>query len=419
MRKGKKISLAIVAFLVLGVGLALSVRAQAGSGPYCTDTPKYCQKKIAQVPIPWQFWAIDLETGELIDRIRISPTWLDPGPGLPPGLGPVFVRRQFAIVPGAGNSVPLEQLVWDFVLNPPPELRWVMVDRDPVEVVEGEDLELRIPVDGSGTDEVGAVLVAYEVLLDPTGEAVAHFINEAILETRSDLAIVEVLVNFDIHNDTGQEVTNFELDFLGLDFDCDDVLWALGFVAPTGEAWGANEQNPLIVRPIVVGGVSGTEVKWIQPERPLAHCEWLHGGLSFSLVFDSTLDATVQGYWTIIVPCPVPVLIDIKPGSFPNSINPGKKGVIPVAILSTDTFDATQVDADTVRFGPDGATKVHKKAHLEDVDGDGDTDMVLHFRTQETGIAKGDTEAELTGETFDGTSFEGVDSVRTVGGKKG
>ncbi len=202
---------------------------------------------------------------------------------------------------------------------------------------------------------------------------------EAVVETQSPLAIVEVMVNFDVHNASGQEVTNFELDFLGLDFGCDDVLWALGFVVLTGEPWGANEQNPLIVRPIVVGGVTGTEVKWIQPERPLAHCEWLHVGLSFSLAFDSTLNATVQGYWTIIVPCPVP--IDIKPGSFPNSINPDKNGVIPVAILGTATFDATQVDPDTVQFGPDGATKMHKKAHLEDVDGDGDTDMVLHFRT--------------------------------------
>ena len=34
--------------------------------------------------------------------------------------------------------------------------------------------------------------------------------------------------------------------------------------------------------------------------------------------------------------------IDIKPGSFPNSINLKGKGVIPVAILSTTTFDVLQ-----------------------------------------------------------------------------
>ena len=44
------------------------------------------------------------------------------------------------------------------------------------------------------------------------------------------------------------------------------------------------------------------------------------------------------------------ISIDIKPGSFPDSINPRSKGVIPVAILTTDTFDATTVDSATVRF---------------------------------------------------------------------
>ncbi len=66
-----------------------------------------------------------------------------------------------------------------------------------------------------------------------------------------------------------------------------------------------------------------------------------------------------------------PVTIDIKPGSYPNSINLKKGGVIPVAILTTDVFDATTVDADTVRFGPRGAEKVHTTAHYEDVDGKG------------------------------------------------
>ena len=45
--------------------------------------------------------------------------------------------------------------------------------------------------------------------------------------------------------------------------------------------------------------------------------------------------------------------------------------MIPVAILTTDDFDATTVDADTVRFGPGGAEKVHTTAHYEDVDGKG------------------------------------------------
>jgi hypothetical protein len=109
------------------------------------------------------------------------------------------------------------------------------------------------------------------------------------------------------------------------------------------------------------------------------------------------------------------VAIDIKPGSDPNSINPSSKGVIPVAILGTDSFDATQVKALSVEFGPDGAKETHGQGHVEDVDGNDVPDMVLHFKTQETGIACGEDEATLTGETFDGQSFTGTDSIKTVG----
>lgn len=118
------------------------------------------------------------------------------------------------------------------------------------------------------------------------------------------------------------------------------------------------------------------------------------------------------------------VPIDIKPGNFPNSVNPKSKGVIPVAILTTSTaagdsvdFDATQVDASTVEFGPSKATMTHNAAHLEDVDGDGDIDMVLHFKTQDTGIQCGDTQAILTGETVSGQAITGSDTIKTVGCK--
>jgi len=109
--------------------------------------------------------------------------------------------------------------------------------------------------------------------------------------------------------------------------------------------------------------------------------------------------------------------IDIKPGSDPNRINPKKKGVIPVAILTTDSFDAATVDETTVLFGPTGTEAAPVHSALEDVDGDGDTDMILHFKTQDTGIRCGDTSASLTGETFSGQALEGSDSIKTVGCK--
>lgn len=124
-----------------------------------------------------------------------------------------------------------------------------------------------------------------------------------------------------------------------------------------------------------------------------------------------------QATWTygpeFSVSCGLSVAIDVKPGSFPNSINPRSRGRIPVAVLTTDSFDAASVDPESVVFGPAAASPA--KARLDDADGDGDLDLILHFRTQETGIACGDTAAALMGLTYDGQEIEGTDSVKTVG----
>jgi len=49
----------------------------------------------------------------------------------------------------------------------------------------------------------------------------------------------------------------------------------------------------------------------------------------------------------------IEVEIDIKPGSDPNSINTNSMGLVAVAILSSVSFDATQVDVTTLAFGPE------------------------------------------------------------------
>jgi hypothetical protein len=116
-------------------------------------------------------------------------------------------------------------------------------------------------------------------------------------------------------------------------------------------------------------------------------------------------------------PQPNAVELDIKPGSDRNPINPSSRAMIPVAILTTDTFDATSINPLSVLFGPNGAMEAHNRGHIEDVNGDGRDDLVLHFRTQTTGIRCGDIEASLTGQTVDEPPIEveGSDSITTVG----
>ena len=116
----------------------------------------------------------------------------------------------------------------------------------------------------------------------------------------------------------------------------------------------------------------------------------------------------------LILRLEIPISIDIKPGVDPNGIDPSGKQEIPVAVLTTEDFDATQIDWETVSFGWDGANEVHGLAHIEDVDLDGDVDMVLHFDTQETGIMCGDKEATLTGKIFSGETVKGTDTIVTV-----
>ena len=111
----------------------------------------------------------------------------------------------------------------------------------------------------------------------------------------------------------------------------------------------------------------------------------------------------------------IEIELDIHPGSDANRINPSSRGAIPVAILGSDDFDVADVDVTTLACGPDGAAPEHKQGgHAVDINQDGLTDLLSHYRTQETGIAPGDTQACVSGLTLDGIPFQGCDEITTV-----
>lgn len=120
--------------------------------------------------------------------------------------------------------------------------------------------------------------------------------------------------------------------------------------------------------------------------------------------------------------------IDVKPDSDDNTVGCGSgRGVIPVAILTTPQFNASDVDVATVRFGPGHAVEAHRALparpgshdgdrgrHEQDVDGDGDVDLVLHFTREDASIACGDTEVTLVGATTGGRRIRGSCAVNTI-----
>jgi hypothetical protein len=139
---------------------------------------------------------------------------------------------------------------------------------------------------------------------------------------------------------------------------------------------------------------------------------------------------------TVILNCPTPVEIDIKPGSCPNPLNLKSRGVLPVAILGSEYFDVNTIHLVSLRL--EGVAPI--RSSYEDVTGsardtddcncmeegpDGYTDLMLKFETQEIVEALADTydnigksdilPMEMTGELSDATLIEGWDCIQIVG----
>lgn len=115
------------------------------------------------------------------------------------------------------------------------------------------------------------------------------------------------------------------------------------------------------------------------------------------------------------------VTLDVLPNEPANFLSCGNADeIIPVAILSTSTakgehlnFDAATVALASARFGPKAASEIPGGGHLEDVDNDGDLDLLLNFRFSDTGIKAGDQSTNLLARTKDGLPLRGCDKIRT------
>lgn len=120
------------------------------------------------------------------------------------------------------------------------------------------------------------------------------------------------------------------------------------------------------------------------------------------------------------------ISIDIKPGSYPNSLNINDQGVVPVAILGSADFDVTRIDVGTLCFAGLNVRVKGKQPQcsFEDVSGDfslspegapdGYVDLVCHFADDATSWQPGETTATLGGALlpqFGGARFAGADEI--------
>jgi hypothetical protein len=114
----------------------------------------------------------------------------------------------------------------------------------------------------------------------------------------------------------------------------------------------------------------------------------------------------------------ITVSIDLRPDDPPPTIvAPRSQGMLPVGILTTDSFDATTITPGTIRLGPTGKEAAPVRVNRADVDRDGDTDLQVFFAVQELGVACGDKTLILRGRTTGEQEIEGSAPIVTEGCK--
>lgn len=110
--------------------------------------------------------------------------------------------------------------------------------------------------------------------------------------------------------------------------------------------------------------------------------------------------------------------IDIKPDSPNNPVNPKSNGMLQVVVFGSPGLDTFQIDVATLRLGVTGLEAApHKNYSYQDVNLDGDTDLVLNFRIPETGITCTTNQLLMTGQMLSGLPLTGSDIVTPVGCK--
>jgi hypothetical protein len=274
----KKITIIMLCVVMFATVLAVAVTAN-GAAQASETLPEV--KKVKVIPVPWQEWRIVEEQGVVIGVDDII--FFDP-PDMPDD--EVAIVRSYVVL---DYEIPLDDLTWEGTAD----LVWEPIDNPTTPYILPLNGHVEYTIPTTETDR--AVLVRYTVAWASSQDVIeCHFVNEAILESGSPQTIVGWLSNFDVHNDYGEPIDNFELEFYGKIVPSDiEYVYGVGgtpwlspahekdFGLPWGKQWlGPTWYGGWGVPPQIKSIPGGIEIIWIDPDHPVQPCEWIHFGVA-------------------------------------------------------------------------------------------------------------------------------------------
>jgi len=190
--------------------------------------------------------------------------------------------------------------------------------------------------------------------------------------------------------------------------------FALHSIDSTGPGAGINHTIKGIY-----GNNSAVQIKPNGGDYPIGTGPWLELK-RVELIFDSPPQFCPSFLYEIIADDIVVeevfnTTIDYQPWDSSNTIRPNEAYFVTVAVKTESIadgdvrdFDASLIDPSTVKLGQASNNAIPL---LQDIDNDGDNDMVFGFRMEETGISCLDSSVKLVGELTSGAVIAGKDSV--------
>ncbi len=239
--------------------------------------------------------------------------------------------------------------------------------------------------------------------------------------------IIEAYLQFTTADDTSSEYASLVIQgqsvgdapvFVAEDYNLSDRLRTAASVAWEPGPWPVMGERGYLQRTPDIAPVI-SEI--------IGDDEWVSGN-SLAIIVSGTGRRTAMSYERFIsnaarlyisyiepLPAPQEIGIDVAPFRSSSFIKIDSDVNVGVAVLGSSEFDIADIDPLSLKLGI-GEAPINRfpAPHIvENIDEDagGNIDAFFRFDKIETGIACGDTEVTLVGETYSGVLFEGTDTI--------